>query len=114
MGGRGAGKQIHPIAGDSAAWSRACYAIGFSNNCRPGEFSSSSIRISQEETERMEAYQRADPFGHFTEGNEGNEDPFSAYIMRFVPLVIFCAKVWSRNSPRIPLMVADTNPMSWD
>jgi len=46
----------------------------------------------------------------FTKGNEGNEDPLPAHITRFVLLVIlahFCSKDWSRNSPRIPLMVAD-------
>ena len=47
----------------------------------------------QEVTERTETYQRTDPFGLFTEGNEGNEDPLPAHIARFVLLVIFCSKV---------------------
>jgi hypothetical protein len=44
----------------------------------------------QEVTERTATYQRADPFGLFTEGNEGNEDPLPAHIARVVLLVIFC------------------------
>jgi hypothetical protein len=47
----------------------------------------------QEVTERTETYQRADPFGLFTEGNEGNEDPLPAHIARFVLLVIFCSNL---------------------
>jgi hypothetical protein len=46
----------------------------------------------QEVTERTESYQSADQFGHFTEGNKGNEDPFPTNITRFVLLVTFCSK----------------------
>ena len=31
-------------------------------------------------------------FTDFTEANEGNEDPFPAYLTHFVPLVTFCSK----------------------
>jgi hypothetical protein len=47
----------------------------------------------QDVTERTEADQRPDPFGLFTEGNEGNEDPLPAHIARFVLLVIFCSNL---------------------
>ena len=47
----------------------------------------------QEVTERTETYQRPDPFGLFTEGNEGNEDSLPAPMARFVLLVIFCSNL---------------------
>ena len=47
----------------------------------------------QEVTERTETSQRADAFGLFTEGNEGNEDLVSAHVTRFVLFVIFCSNL---------------------